>query len=84
MVAVIPGGIPEEKLHGDFNDFISSLNDTAGKEYRISASVGVKTFTISESSNFEEMVRATDELMYNEKKRKKAHREQIPAGAVAD
>lgn len=84
MVAVIPGGIPEEKLLGDFYDFISRLNDTADKEYRISASVGVKTFTISESSNFEEMVRATDELMYNEKKRKKAHREQIPAGAVTD
>lgn len=84
MVAVIPENIPEEKLKGDFCEYLDRLNSTSGKEYHISASVGVKTFTISESSDFEEMVRATDQLMYTEKKRKKALHKQIAADKVSD
>ena len=79
MVAVIPGDIPEQQLKKAFCGYIDNLNSQSGKEYRISASVGIKSFTISETSDFEEMVRATDQLMYNEKKRKKANRKQKKA-----
>ena len=84
MVAVIPHGIPENKLRKAFQEYLDRLNAVAQKEYRISASVGAKTFAISETSDFEEMVRATDQLMYYEKNRKKLLREQITAASATD
>lgn len=72
MVAVIPGEYPCQRVRADMDKFIDEVNKTAGKSYRISASVGAKTFDVDKSTAFEEMVRATDQLMYSEKNRKKA------------
>lgn len=72
MVAVIPGIYPDDMIRRGMNDHIASVNSTADKEYRISASIGVMTFDVDESTAFEDMVRATDQMMYSEKNLKKA------------
>lgn len=74
MVAVIPGGISDDEIHASIKGYLDKINSVSGKGYNISASIGVKTFNITEYSDFEEMVRATDQLMYNEKNRKKKMR----------
>ncbi len=71
MVAVIPGSVPESKVRSRINELLEEINRSSGKKYRISASIGVKSFDSAASSEFEDMVRATDQLMYSEKKRKK-------------
>ncbi len=72
MVAVIPGDYTCQKIRSDMDKYIDGVNKVSGKPYIISASVGVKTFDVDNSTSFEEMVRATDQLMYSEKNRKKA------------
>lgn len=71
MVAVIPGSVCENEIRSSINHFLEEINHSSGKKYRISASIGVKSFDSAASSDFEDMVRATDQLMYSEKKRKK-------------
>ncbi len=84
MVAVIPGAVKHEAILNSFHEFLDKVNNSSGKKYKISASVGVKTFSLTESSDFEEMVRATDRLMYNEKNRKKELRSKVRAGSAAE
>lgn len=71
MVAVIPGSVCENEIRSSINHFLEEINRSSRKKYRISASIGVKSFDSAASSDFEDMVRATDQLMYSEKKRKK-------------
>ncbi|MGN1339924.1 MAG: diguanylate cyclase domain-containing protein, partial [Oscillospiraceae bacterium] len=44
MVAVIPSAVSEDIIRSAFREHLDSLNAVSGKEYHISASVGVKTF----------------------------------------
>ena len=71
MVAVIPGKVTSEQVRSDIDRHLDDVNRTSGKPYHISASVGIKSFDSAGPSEFEDMVRATDQLMYSEKKRKK-------------
>lgn len=72
MVAVIPGIYSGNVIRRDMNKYIEAVNSSSDKKYRISASVGVMTFATDESTSFEDMVRATDQMMYSEKNRKRA------------
>lgn len=72
MISVISGEYPEEKLKSDITNYIDAVNKASGKEYKIAASIGVMTFDAAEFTGFESMVRATDQMMYAEKNRKKA------------
>lgn len=72
MVAVIPGVYSGDVIRRDMNKYIEAVNSTSDKKYSISASVGVMTFDTGEFSAFEDMVRATDQMMYSEKNRKRA------------
>lgn len=71
MVAIIPGEYSDNEIHSNFRSYLDKLNAESGKEYHISASMGVKTFDNCDHLRFEEMVRNTDQLMYKEKKHKK-------------
>lgn len=71
MVAVIPGFVSEDSIRSGITSYLENVNRDSGKPYRISASVGIKSFDAAGSSEFEDMVRATDQLMYSEKRRKK-------------
>ena len=72
MVAVIPGIYSGDVIRRDMNKYIEAVNSRSDKKYRISASVGVMTFAAGEFSAFEDMVRATDQMMYSEKNQKRA------------
>ena len=53
------------------NAYLENLNSISGKEFEISASVGIKSFDLTDSSDLEYMIRMTDELMYSDKNQKK-------------
>lgn len=51
--------------------YLENLNSISGKEFEVSASVGIKSFALTDSADLEYMIRMTDELMYSDKKHKK-------------
>ena len=51
--------------------YLENLNSISGKEFEISASVGIKSFDLTDSADLEYMIRMTDELMYSDKNHKK-------------
>lgn len=71
MVAVIPEFTSPEKILTAINQHLEQVNERSGKEYTISASVGVKSFDLNGANDLESMIRLTDELMYSSKNRKK-------------
>ena len=71
MVAVIPGTISSEEIYRSVDAYLENLNSISGKEFEISASVGIKSFDLTDSSDLEYMIRMTDELMYSDKNQKK-------------
>lgn len=71
MVAVIPGTISSEEIYRSVDAYLEKLNSISGKEFEISASVGIKSFDLTDSSDLEYMIRMTDELMYSDKNQKK-------------
>ncbi len=72
MFAVIKGGIDYD-IKQKINDWLAGFNSKSGKPYQVSASIGIYT-TSSENADFEELVRKSDSLMYNEKIAKKVKR----------
>ena len=71
MVAVIPGTISSEEIYRSVDAYLENLNSISGKEFEISASVGIKSFDLTDSADLEYMIRMTDELMYSDKNHKK-------------
>ncbi len=51
--------------------YLENLNSISGKEFEVSASVGIKSFALTDSADLEYMIRMTDELMYSDKNHKK-------------
>lgn len=51
--------------------YLENLNSISGKEFEVSASVGIKSFALTDSADLEYMIRMTDELMYSDKNQKK-------------
>lgn len=72
MFAVVKGSADEE-IRQKINGWLCEFNARSGKPYSVSASVGIYT-TDSNDATFEELVRKSDELMYNEKIAKKIKR----------
>lgn len=72
MFAVIKGRADDE-IRVKINDWLTDFNAKSGKPYTVSASVGIYT-TDSDDATFEELVRKSDQLMYNEKIAKKIKR----------
>ena len=72
MFAVIKGRADDE-IRAKINDRLSDFNAKSGKPYTVSASIGIYT-TDSDDATFEELVRKSDQLMYNEKIAKKIKR----------
>ena len=71
MVAVIPEYAAPENILRSIDSHLEEVNESSGKEYTISASVGVKSFDLTSAGDLESMIRLTDELMYSSKHRKK-------------
>lgn len=73
MVAAYAGHLDGEKLKQEINAYLQDYNSVSGKPYEVSASIGV--FVGHGAWDFDEMVRHSDKLMYADKIRKKAARE---------
>lgn len=72
MFAVVKGKA-DNGIREKINQWLLDYNENSGKPYTISASVGIFT-TSSDDATFEELVRKSDQLMYNEKIAKKIKR----------
>ena len=70
MVAVIPEEVDPESVRKSVESYLERVNASSGKEYTISASVGIKSFDIADSPDFGDMVRLTDQLMYRSEERR--------------
>lgn len=71
MLAVIPGEASSDEIHSRLDKYLSGVNATSGKPYHISASIGIRTFDVCDYQELENMIKDADQLMYQEKKRKK-------------
>ena len=61
MVAVIPGTISSEEIYRSVDAYLENLNSISGKEFEVSASVGIKSFALTDSADLEYMIRMTDD-----------------------
>ncbi len=70
MLAVFPS--EELDIRGSFDRELDNFNKVSGKPYEVAGSMGIITTEIGERPSFEELLKRTDDLMYTEKRRRKA------------
>lgn len=71
MLAVIPGESDASAVVAAIHACLSAYNRSSGLEYRVSASVGVRTASLNADTDFEQIVKEADEAMYSEKQKRK-------------
>lgn len=74
VVAMIGSGDSEEKsqlFRESFVFVLNMLNDESGKDYRVSASVGLSCSALDDIQSIEELIERADRMMYNDKARHK-------------
>ena len=71
MLAVCFGKYDKDKLTAAVNSFLDNFNRGSGKPYKVSVSIGVNYADSGMELSFEELVRKSDMLMYDEKKKRK-------------
>lgn len=74
VVAMIGNGDSEEKSELFRESFVFALNminDSSGKQYRVSASVGLSCSPLDDIQNLEELIERADRMMYTDKARHK-------------
>lgn len=74
MLAVYPYGEKSGDIRAIFCGYLDRYNDSSGKPYKVAASMGIYVTEKGERLSFEELVKKSDGLMYEEKKRRKAAR----------
>ncbi|MBQ5319057.1 MAG: GGDEF domain-containing protein [Oscillospiraceae bacterium] len=75
MLAVIDGECDQLSIKERLNSFLEARNSEFGKPYEISASVGIYAYKNPGELDFEELIKTSDKLMYEEKQLKKKLRE---------
>lgn len=76
MLAVVADECDETSIKERLNNFLEARNSEFGKPYEISASVGIYSYQNPGELDFEELIKTSDKLMYEEKQLKKKLREQ--------
>ncbi len=74
VVAMIGSGDSEEKsqlFRESFVFMLNMLNDSSGKPYRVSASVGLSCSPLDDVQSIEELIERADRMMYTDKARHK-------------
>lgn len=74
MMAVYPYRENSIDVRSLFCKYLDEYNAKSGKPYTVAASMGIYITPKGEQPNFEELVKKSDSLMYDEKKRRKAAR----------
>lgn len=74
VVAMIGNGDSEEKsqlFRESFVFVLNMMNDSSGKQYRVSASVGLSCSPLDDIQSIEELIERADRMMYTDKARHK-------------
>ncbi len=74
VVAMIGGGDSDEKsqlFRESFVFALNMLNDESGKDYRVSASVGLSCSSLDDIQSIDELIERADRMMYTDKARHK-------------
>lgn len=74
IMAVFPCCGTENNIRGMLYKELDCVNERSGKPYKIAASVGIYITQNGEKPSFDELIRYSDKLMYEEKKRRKTLR----------
>lgn len=74
MMAVFPYKANGTDVRALFCKYLDEYNAKSGKPYHVAASIGIYITAGGEKPDFEELVKKSDGLMYEEKKRRKAVR----------
>lgn len=74
MMAVFPYNSDNMDVRDLFCEYLNKYNTKSGKPYSVAASIGIYITSTGEKPGFEELVKKSDVLMYEEKKRRKAAR----------
>lgn len=74
MLAVYPYGEKSGDVREIFCGCLNKYNNESGKPYKVAASIGIYVTGKGERLSFEELVKKSDGLMYEEKKRRKTER----------
>lgn len=74
MLAVYPYKEKSGDIRAIFCGYLDRYNNGSGKPYKVAASMGIYVTGKGERLSFEELVKKSDGLMYEEKKRRKAAR----------
>lgn len=75
MMAVYPCGENGGDIRSLFGKYLDAYNEKSGKPYSVAASIGIYITAKGEQPGFEELVKKSDALMYEEKRRRKADRD---------
>ena len=73
MIAVMAGELIAD-VKGDIEKYLESYTASSGKPYTVSASVGIYKAGYDEISDFKELLKKSDKLMYMDKAKKKIKR----------
>ncbi len=71
MVAVIRGEHSEAEIRRKADEYLDEYNRSSAKPYKVSVSIGVYASDIADGTEFEELVKKSDKLMYTEKMKKR-------------
>ena len=74
VVAMIGSGDSDEKsqlFRESFVFVLNMINDESGKDYRVSASIGLSCSALDDVQNIEELIERADRMMYTDKARHK-------------
>lgn len=74
MIAVYPHRENDPDIRLLFCEYLDRYNAGSGKPYTVAASLGIYVTSKGKQPDFEELVKRSDALMYEEKKRRKAAR----------
>lgn len=74
MLAVYPHGECGGNIRDLFCEYLDRYNARSGKPYKVAASMGIYITGKGQRPDFEELVKKSDGLMYEEKKRRKTGR----------
>ncbi len=71
MMAVFPYNVNDKDIRTLFCEYLDDYNKKSEKPYNVAASIGIYITANGEKPDFEELVKKSDVLMYEEKKRRK-------------
>ena len=74
MVAFMSSSLPVDDIKLEIAARLRSISRTSGKDYEISASIGVYRSKKGETLSFEDLIKAADDMMYADKAERRAKR----------